>query len=316
MLNSRSILLQISLLLISLCIGSRVQAQEDQRAGVLRVIYPGVELQRAGTETWWALPLNAITPIGLGDHVRTNEGRVSISFDEVASLYLLPGSTFTLDSYQTDKVEVTLTGISIHQVTEALSSYQVQLWDAHASLSQGTFGIWSYEADIDSVIAIAGSATVEINENNIELEALQGYLEDLTNAINLEASPYNRARLIATQATCQGVITTNSGQKLFVRSGAGTGFIQTGTIKDGEAVRLLALTESGLWARIQFLNGFGWLNTSAIKSDCNEDVPRLPDAYQELSPVTIINPSEEELTLLDDFFFSPAFDGFFYQYRN
>lgn len=305
--------------LIVLMIAPVISAQPAvERAAALTVVYDGVSVKLNGTADWRQLPVGAVTPIGRGDQIRTDAtGRALLNYTENARSFILPDTTLTVDTYTANdgfQVTVTLAGVALHQVDDPVLWLTVNLTDYVAYDLRGLTATWSYEEASDAVSVATGTATVETAGEPVTLADFEGVQSDHTGIIPL-SERISRPRLIGAVSGCTGVVNTRDNLRLFIRAGAGEGFLPVGILEDGAEVPVMARTENGVWTRVQHLNGFGWMLSSAIDTDC-PDIPALPDVSQETLISGIENPTTAEVeTWFRPFFGSPAFDGFFYQYR-
>jgi hypothetical protein len=288
-------------------------------AARLEVTYEGVELRRAGTLRWLTLPDNAVMPLGAGDQLRTDAtGRVLIDFNDDSTLLLLPETAYTLEDFSMGsdglRLYARLNGAGLQTVSE-IADFHLEAFNISVTAAEGQFALWSDRFTPDSVTVAAGHVTLQSDTAMTQLEAGRGYRYQAdTPDVQTFEPPLNRARLIGVLDGCPGLVTTIEATRgVLVRTGAGTGYQRRGLIEDDATVPLLARTQSGFWTRIQYANGFGWVVSDAVTTDC--DLPRLPDDTPEEDIRRAINADARELELLRPFYGNPALDGWFYAVR-
>jgi hypothetical protein len=307
----------IACLITLLSLSSHPVTQAQTRyAARLEVTYDGVELRRAGTLRWLPLPDNAIAPLAAGDQLRTDStGRALLHFGENNQLLLLPQSAYTLEAFRTTPAGTTLharlDGVGIQTVND-IADFRLEAFNVTITGASGLLGVWSDRLADDSVTVADGHATLQTDTRPDRLEAGQGYrYQPDTPDIQSFPPPLNRARLIGVLDGCPGLVATRDDTRgVLVRTGAGTGYQRRGLIEDNRTVPLLARTQSGFWTRIQYANGFGWVVSDAVSSDCT--LPRLPDDTPEEDIRRAINTDPRERELLRPFYGNPALDSWFY----
>lgn len=308
------ILLTVWLLLLSVTI---VQAQEHLAAAV-EITYKGMSIRQAETENWLSLPDEAISPIGEGDQIRSDDvGRAVIHFSDYGTILLLPNSQFELQKFDTEEdgihLEANMTGTLILQFEDAshigLNTPDTQIVEIH-----GNAAVWADETQPDVIVVDKGYVTVDFDKRVGTIGEGEGWRYD-PNQFELERleAPYNRARLIGALDGCVGLVKTEQGKRgVIVRTGPGRGFQRRGLIEDDMLTTLLARTETTGWTRIQHANAFGWVLSSAVESDCQ--LPTLPDNSPEEETIRTVNADERELKMLRPFYGIVGLDGFFYQF--
>ena len=123
--------------------------------------------------------------------------------------------------------------------------------------------------------------------------------------------PLNAARLLAAEG-CPAQIITQTGENLRIRTGSSMTFLIMGALPDRSFTPVMGLNESGRWARIQFLSGFGWVERLALIFTGCADLPRLAEVVQENNP-TATNTTPQERELLLPFYGLPADNPWFYR---
>lgn len=294
-------------------------AQETQLAAALEITYPTVEIQLANSARSLTLPRRAVTPLGVGDDVVVTEfGRAYLTVVGRAEAVILPLSRFRLDALpQVAQTSVgfaaTLDGVGVFRINSRfeISARAFTLQSAEEN-GPAHFAVWSQRASAITVAAASGSVEIVTEDGEwvrVNAGEVVRLLDDEVQRLVLDA-PLNRARLIAALEGCPGVVRiTTDAPFLTVRAGAGTFYAPRGALDDGVEVQLLGRTASGGWTRLQFGNGFGWVISNAIRTDC--PLPRLPDAARE-QPIRAIEPIRPEANLLAPFFADATFDEYFF----
>jgi hypothetical protein len=300
---------------------SAVVVAQDNISAVIDVRYEGVEIQRENTQDWLALPQGAIAFIGAGDTIRTtNTGRVDVLFDDTSHMLLLSNTDFTLISLTSDNDRRSLEGqVNGNAVVETstpttFDTFSLHLNDLTITHPASLISIWSFADVTDAVTVAVGTATVIANATDISIPTESGFLAeaDRTEAISFDPE-WHSAGLEAGLYGCDAQVRTVRDVPLLVRSGPGRGFLAMGTLDISRVVAVMAETETTGWSRIQFLTGFGWIQSLAIESNCT-DLPVFPDDASEEKFVTVINVTDDELAILKPFFESPEANAFSYQF--
>jgi hypothetical protein len=294
---------------------------QDNLSMVIDVRYEGVEIGRENTDIWLPLPQGAIAFIGAGDTIRTTEtGRVDIVLDDTAHMLLLSNTDFTIESFTSKNgnlsLEGHLNGNAIVETSETtiFDTFNLHLNDLTITQPASLMSIWSFADVTDAVTVAMGEATVFANDTDIMIPAEAGFFGEADRIEAISFNPeWHAAGLEAGLYGCRGQVKTAAESPLLVRTGPGRGFLAMGTLDISRIVDIMAETETTGWTRIQFLTGFGWTQSLAIESDCT-DVPIFSDDSPEEKFITVINVTDEELTILEPFFESPANNVFSYQF--
>jgi hypothetical protein len=310
------------IMIIVLFLMSVVVAQ-DNISAVVDVRYEGVEIRRENTDSWLALPQRAIAFIGAGDTVRTTgNGRVDILFNDTTHMLLLSNTDFTLTLLTSDNdrlsLEGTLNGNAVMETsaTTTFDTFNLHLNDLTITYPASLMGIWSFADATDAVTVAVGTAMVSANDTDISIPSEAGFFAEVDRTeATLFKPEWHAAGLEASLYGCEAQVRTARDVPLLVRSGPGRGFLAMGTLDVSRVVAVMAETETTGWTRIQFLTGFGWIQSLAIESNCT-DLPVFPDDAPEEKFITVINVTNEELAILQPFFESPANNAFSYQFAS
>lgn len=294
-----------------------LSAQRLTYAATLEVTHPGVEVRLANTERWLSLNEGAVMPFGPGDAVRTvEEGRAWLTFLDQAQLLLLSGARLDLEAFDEAGSRVRLSGIAIQQTAfDADLSFEIVADELTVTEPGRLLAIWSLPDQPDSVTVARGQARLTYAGESYPLQRGEG-LQVRDDSVGVESfeGPWNAARLTSVLEGCQTRVDTVDGRGLLVRAGAGRGFARFWLLDDGEVVQAMATAYEGAWTRIQFLSGFGWVQSLGLAEGCTDLPTFSAENWLETSNY-VINPREDEVDLLQPFFNSPLVNGWFYRYR-
>ncbi|HEX2618926.1 MAG TPA: SH3 domain-containing protein [Phototrophicaceae bacterium] len=336
MMKPRQIRLKwLILLLAALATGSlssaeQKTAQNQPLAAILTIQYPGVSVQLVDTSQWLPLPQDASAPLTSGDSIQTNEnGRALLTFGGQFEILLMQNSTFMLTTYQqetdqdkTISFEATLNGHLIqHMFTRqtliALPPLDYHLNAGNMVIDQPAtqFAVWS-DFEATPVITVAddtdGSAEVVVEDKTYDIKTGNAFLihDDQPQVLTLD-EPYSAARLIGDNFGCPGQVNAGKEVSLNVRVGPGRGYTIIGYILNGAPVRVVGITDTGDWYRVQKFTGFGWVEALSVINQC-EDLPTYPRSTQEMnSQAFVVLP--DELPLMFPFYGDPLDNLWFYR---
>ncbi len=301
-----------------------VDAQQPV-AAVVQIIYEGVQLQRANTQDWLPLPVDAQAPFGIGDVLRTDKtGRAFITFADASQTLLLPGTEYQLEGFdQTDKQQVNialrlLKGRSIQLITDVtkIESYQLHL--EHMTLTEPTkLFATQVQADNNSDVIVAqGSLTVSKAEAKLDLQAGSGLraIDTLGEIISL-TPPQGFSFLSVTSKTCRGIAnaTLPGEESVAVRIGPGEDYLNLGNIPNGTQVAIVGKADTGKRYLTPFLSNYGWVIANGINVESCDTIPIVPAEAQPINGVT--NPQPFEMDFLTPFFGMPVQNVQFYIYQ-
>lgn len=302
--------------------GSAAQSSAPEFAAILTVTYPEVEIRRANTSEWIALPREATTPFGSGDTVRTGRnGRAYLEFFEAKAL-VLPESTYTLMRFEGESdTQFTLyaqsSGRSVYFIppTITLDDFRLEAGNWVMETPSQQFAIQTAVFDEDDfVVSAVGNALVRVDGEAITVAEREGLRisDDGDEVITIEADLINFARIEGWLDGCVGVVDTAGDVSLRVRAGPGTNFYYMGSLPNASQVQLMGVNFSNgeSWYLAQFLSDFGWIQASAIQTDC-ENVPDIPRSI--VTPNNIFDAMDREIAILQVFYGTPSSNVWFYQ---
>lgn len=312
-----------SLLLLVYCFAlANSSAQSIELSAVVMVISEPVLIQRAGTETDLPLREGSIAPIGAGDQVRTGvNGRLILLFPDTNPLYLLPSTHYELQEFTSSdsgffRVSGYLhEGIAIQQFHEDPQHWQYRLQSSALTVLKPSshFAVWAVTGRLEAAISVAGELLVQKPDQSDEISIASeaGLFATLSNESQPLVPPYHAAQLLALSLNCRGVVSTGGGEGLRLRRGAALDYQIVDLLQDGQNVLITGITENGLWYRIPFQTGFGWIYSSLVRANCPA-LPRFPnlvgESNEQIDRVTPI-----ELEFLEPYYGLPRTNPVFYQ---
>jgi hypothetical protein len=312
-------------LVSSFLTASTITHAQDDYAAALTITQPGVEILRVGTEQWIELPIDATTPFGVGDVLRTdNTGRAYLQVLD-SELLVLPESQFELLAFDVGdggkaSFEGYAEGRTVYHIPDASLFQQYSIRSPHLTVSQAAerFALES-KADAPAYVVVAsGEAVIEALGESVTLGADEGLQvsDAVSPVVQIADVPINFARVESRLYGCAGVISTAGDVKLRVRAGPNDNFFYMGSIDDNTPVEMMGFAPGGGgdWYRIQFLSDFGWVLASVIESNCS-DLTEYPRSGV-VNPPGIVLVKDFEIPLLEPFFGQPTDDVWFYRRLN
>ncbi|MGJ3239227.1 MAG: SH3 domain-containing protein [Anaerolineae bacterium] len=296
----------ISLLMLFLSVHPTF-TQSDELAATVTIIADDVHFIRANTDAAFPLSVGAVAPFGIGDQIVTgSNGRALIGLDTSAQILLLPDSSYTIRNYApidpaTAIFSGLLEGIAIHQFTESLSiDYQLQTNRFTLDATDGDFEVWSIEGGLNAVTTARGTVTVQFENTTQTVTANQGFALPYSPVPIALNAPLHASQVVGLAVDCNGIVRTNGSAGLRLRAGAALDYLVVDVLQDGQRVRIVGITENGLWYRIPFQTGFGWIFSSLIDADC-DNLEQFPNLIGE-APEQIRSVTEFEQDLLEPFY--------------
>lgn len=310
---------------VCVCIIS-AQAQHAQSlpfSAVVTVIGDDVSMLRAGAVNPLPLRDSAVAPFGAGDQLITGvNGRATITFPDANLFYLLPDSRYTLTDFtalEDDRFRLTaeLYGIGVQTFSDPITDWDYSLITPTLTVIRPSehFAVWAIPGRFETVISATGMALVqtESHPEGVEIPPETGIMPMYSDAAISLQPPYHPVQLLSLAIDCNGVISTGGSEGLRLRRGAALDYVVVGALDDGVQVKLVGTTENGLWYRIQYLTGFGWLYSSLIMTDnpCPE-LPISPNLIGEANE-TVAGATDLEIALLTPFYGTPSQNRLFYR---
>lgn len=292
-------------------------------AATVTVTADGVQVVRANTTRPLPLRAGAIAPLGAGDQVLTDaDGRALVRFGEDSTLLLLPDSRYTVLVYGAGEggeqvLDAALSGIAIQRVASpAQWQYQLQTDGLTVTQPSALFAVWALPDRFEGVVSASGDVTMTPTEAApIEVLAGQGWLLGYDAPPTPLQAPYlHPVPVLIDALACVGTVSTGGSDGLRLRRGAALDYPIVGVLRDGQQVGIAGVTENGLWYRIQYQTGFGWLFSDLVTTD-DPDCARLPVSPNLIgeSNETVGRLTEDERGLVEPFYGTPRQNGVFYR---
>ncbi len=313
----------ISKLLVVVCallILSYGAVRSDELAAVLQITQAGVQLKLANTNQWLPLPASAETPISKGDKVRTDGfGRAFIYFPDAVDVFLLPNSTLKIVTFEQleDGVQLSmrLDGHIIQQNAPdtMFDSFALETTTLTVTQPAEHFSVWAQADDLSVVTVAEGNAEVVADETRWQLAQGEG-IRTSTSAdpvVLALAPPLSPARLIGFADGCLGRTQSANNLNINVRTAPGLDSVVIGNLPDDQPVQVVGINHFKTWYRVQVFNGFGWMQTLLVETDCL-DIPVMSAGTSERN-MGIWSVTLEELEFLEPFYGPHQDDVWFYR---
>ena len=265
----------LAFLLLS-AVAAPALAQSDNSVARARVAAAGVEIQRVGTSAW--VPIKVESLIGVGDSIRTTDkGRASVSFiDDVLIVDLSESSELNIEAYSGADNNFTVhaalqSGFARFKSLRTLGEseqFEIIMPGFTTAVQQGSGSLRVESSGRSALLAIADSkitakgkpASVEVSENNGVRAESGGALSDVVPALTFP-------QLDSSLDGCPSSVRLDDDVRLNVRLGSARTYPIIGGLAGDSAVQAMGITASGGWYRIQFKNGFGWIQFRTLPLD-------------------------------------------------
>lgn len=311
----RTLILLISLFILIM----NISAQSGELSAVVEVIGEDIFFQRSNTESEISLSAGAIAPFGIGDRIRTgSNGRVLITISEDAQLLILPNSEYEIvDLRQEDADLISLlarqSGIVLHDFNAPSASFDYHLEAVSFSISQahGRFIVWNVTDGLHAVTVASGEVSLVADDVEHSLTENTGFSISGANDVVAISTPLHASQVVGITVNCEGIVNTGGSEGLRLRAGAALDYQIVDILQDGQSVQIVGTTENGLWYRLPFQTGFGWIYSSLIDAACG-NLDQFPNLINE-DPERIIDATETEIDLLTPFYGTPESNLVFYR---
>lgn len=298
-----------------------ISAQPVKQAAIIRVIGQEIFFQRQNTTVEHPLRASAVALLGVGDRIRTGEnGRVLISLQDQYAVLLLPNSEYTLLDFEYDdlgvmRVDARLSGIAIHNFEDSAQTldYRLEAETFDVGASVGDFAVWSVpNLGLQAVTNALGEVDIYPEDDiHVTIGSGMGFAVSYSTEPVPLTLPLHASQLVAQSVKCDGIVNINTTEGLRLRAGAALDFLVVDALEDKQHVSITGTTENGLWYRIPFQTGFGWIYSSLIIADC-EDLRRFPNLFGE-APERVRTVTPTELEMLTPFYGTPETNNVFYR---
>lgn len=323
---------QLTILACSLCLLGLAKGVHagDRLPVILEIMFPQVEVQRAGTEQWFAFSRGSLMAVGPGDRIRTGlNGRAALRFSQTVEagrsmpedagfvdLVMLPYTTVLLGDYtvgipsQTEgqryNIDLTLENGRIVQkvvAPERVGAFTITLADTGATLAAGLqSAVMLLPNEPLRVIVADGEAVYQPVEGDaVNIAAGEGarLSVDEPQLVPLETGDASFVDLDTMFETCQGTVVTSDGRDLVVRTAPGDGGTAMGPLPNGSTVDLFGVNSYNNWYQVRIWSDRGWVRMVNVRTECTD----LPDVGQAETQFTgAILPEPFELAVLEPFF--------------
>lgn len=308
-----------ALLLIIMFVAMSVSAQSVELSAVIRVIGEDILFERNNTNAELPLSDGVIAPFGIGDRIRTEgNGRVLITIADDLQLLVLPNSEYQIVDLQQDEdnvihLEARQSGIVLHDFNAPAGSFDYQLETEQFSITQaeGHFLVWNVSDGLGAVTVASGELILVADDVEHNLSENTGFSVSGADEVVAISEPLHASQVVGIAVNCEGVVNTGGSEGLRLRAGAALDYQVVDILRDGQAVQIVGTTENGLWYRLPFQTGFGWIFSSLIDAACGNLV-QFPNLFDE-APERIIGTTEIEIELLMPFYGTPETNFVFYR---
>jgi|GEM_PF-4749451 len=313
-------LVSLILCLVTLPIPSFVSAQQINDLAIpLHVMFEGAYIQRTNTSDELPLQYDALSPLGQGDRIRTNNtGRILIEFPNLGQLYILPNTSLKvikLQLTQTNSVifEATVDGriIQITPSNTTFEFYKLHVGDFALTNPAHHFLI-DTSTSMDAVIVSAGTATLHSQNQDITISENRGFMIDNDQAMTHEMiAPMNATQLLARNANCQGIVENQKDHEVNVRVGADNESDILSVLSDKTEVNITGISQSKNRLQIQFFSHLGWVFAPSIQFTCDKLQSFSDNHRQNIHTIQAV--SQTELAILAPYYGMPNEDYWFYR---
>lgn len=311
---------KIFICLTILCLAvTSLSAQSGELSAAVRILGDEVFFQRVNTDTEFLLSEGANAPFGIGDVIRTGQnGRVLITVNEDTQILVLPNSTYEIIDFSRDEAgHVSLgaqqEGIVLHDFNASTEDFTYQLETSTFSISQaeGRFLVWAVPTGLQAVTVSTGTLTLEFDDNEYFITDNRGFAIEGFDIVVPLSAPLHASQAVARSVNCQGIVDTGGSEGLRLRAGAAIDYQIVDVLADGQAVSIVGATENGLWYRLPFQTGFGWIYSDFIVGTCvnlSEFVNLVDERPEQIDDAT-----EIEIELLEPFYGTPQSNLVFFR---
>jgi hypothetical protein len=303
-------------------------ALQTPLATQFEVNYGTVTIQLNNTLQPIALPVGAVSAIGVGDVLRTGEdGRAWVRFGESrGEVLLLPNSAYVLhefveasDGRWQVNAEI-LSGEVTHRVSLAsFERYQVN-GATFALEGQGNATLQvlvSVGRGAEVVIVGAGLAELTAGAERFSLAEHDAWVSINATSTHYQdaPSPIRPAELLAPLLGCTAEIQLLGSNPLNVRTAPNSGSQIIGTLPDAATVWVFRQVASGGWQEIAFASSYGWLESRAVAlNDPQGCTPANASDRLAIQPYRVVDTTPSERAMLAPFYGGVRDDPLFYQF--
>lgn len=252
----------------------RVSAQGGERAARLRVTQRGVEVQRVNTSAF--VRVQRETLVGVGDRVRSGDGRGVLSFaSNLLTVDLLAGAEVLIQRYEGEPAQTTLdvtvtAGFVRVRARQPLTEAQRVTVQTPAFTVRLIRGITAFRIETirrsSVIVAVDSQATVtsDTAAATVDVPAFYGVRAEPQQALSDVVVADSFEKLDAALDGCPSRIVLKDDVRLNVRLGASLDFPRIGGIDTNTPIQAMGVAASGGWYRIRYKGGFGWIRVPGL----------------------------------------------------
>lgn len=270
---NRIVRLIIATLTLTLGI-SLAQAQGTKLAATIEVLDAGVEMLRVDTSNWIALSGGSV--VGVGDTIRTNEtGRARITFfANGTDVELSPVTTYRINDFEgseTDyllRVEVIVgeTLQRINRIANATPDYSIDTPSMTLAARGTVFVVRVLPVGRSAMLVREGgvSAGKSAADDPRLVEPGFGVRADPDEPVSESVPATTFDQLDSALDGCAVTVNFADDVSVNVRQGPGRDFEQVGVLAPSAIIRLFGQTATNNWYRLEFEDGYAWVQLPAI----------------------------------------------------
>lgn len=270
---NRIVRLIIATLTLTLGI-SLAQAQGTKLAATIEVLDAGVEMLRVDTSNWIALSGGSV--VGVGDTIRTNEtGRARITFfANGTDVELSPVTTYRINDFEgseTDyllRVEVIVgeTLQRINRIANATPDYSIDTPSMTLAARGTVFVVRVLPVGRSAMLVREGgvSAGKSAADDPRLVEPGFGVRADPDEPVSEAVPATTFDQLDSALDGCAVTVNFADDVSVNVRQGPGRDFEQVGVLAPSAITRLFGQTATNNWYRLEFEDGYAWVQLPAI----------------------------------------------------
>lgn len=263
----------ISLLIITvLSIGAISASAQQQIAGLVKVVQPGLEIQRSGTQEWVTISMESI--IGTGDRIRTTaNGKAEVAlFSRSALMEMHPNTELSINRMERNEqgylISIGLVTGKLHQallpVPETYIGYEFTTATTNIVTAGGIFDVWLDGSQNTNVLTSDG--IVYVGASRTQLGAAQGVRAEAGGALSEIINATTAEQLNAGIDGIPASFATDGDVQLNVRQGPNTRTELMGTVFPSEIKNVKGVSADGEWYRIKHGRGHGWVSQNALST--------------------------------------------------
>jgi hypothetical protein len=257
-----------------------VRAQTTELVASLETIQPGVSVRRSGTTDF--LPIQRESLVGVGDSIRTDaKGSARITFFASGTdTTVLPASEFRIDDFKgtEDQFTLSLTVVAgqttqrIAKLLDSGSSYTINSTGLELAVRGTEFAVRVEQSGRSALVVSTGMVATsgkvaDAKATPAPVPAGFGVRGEKDKGLSDVVKATNFEQLDAALDGCEAVIGTLGDVVLNVRLGPGLKYPRVGQLPNKVRQRVIGMTESKEWYRVEYKGGFAWVFGPALGLD-------------------------------------------------